>query len=116
MCERRERHNPEKKKTSASVKKFLKFQRVHLRLQSKYGNKLTTTKKEKEKKKSWEMSSSLSRVNTEVSVSEALFPPLHSSVSFMKISPSSVGSSPSAPSGIKEKRQKHFDSADMVTS
>lgn len=46
--------------------------------------------------KSWEMSSSLSRVRVEVSVSEALFPPLHSSASFMKISSHQVDCKPTA--------------------
>lgn len=55
-------------------------------------------------KKSWEMSSSLSRVQVEVSVSQALFPPLHWSASFMNVSSLSL----SAPSGISERKIANF--------
>ena len=60
------------KKTSASVKKFKNYREWILGFRAKWKQTYR-----KENKKSWEMSSSLSRVNVEVSVSQALFPPLH---------------------------------------
>lgn len=65
-----------KKKPSASVKK-LKNYSVNLRLQSK----METNKRKVEK-----CPQVCPGFNMEVSVSEALFPPLHSSVSFVNIS------------------------------
>lgn len=69
---------------------------------------------------SWEMFSSLSRVNMEVSVSKALLPPLHSSPPTPPHPPSPCTNNSisfTAPSGIKERNKvKHCSCVDMVTS
>lgn len=66
-----------KKKTLCFGEKVKKLQSVNLRLQSK----METNKRKVEK-----CPQVCPGFNMEVSVSEALFPPLHSSVSFMNIS------------------------------
>lgn len=108
---------------------FLKGESGMTKLISKNKNPLHLVKKVKitewilgftngneDENESWEMFSSLSRVNMEVSVSKALFPPLHSSPPTPPSLPPLAQITPLVSRLPERNKVKHCSCVDMVTS